>query len=108
MANSVTDNSGAVTDNPGKMRYEIHEGAEVAGFISYGREGKVIIFLHTEDRPPVPGRGPGRVPGAGLATTPGSGGSPCCPSARSSGDWIAGHREYADLVPAPRRAEFGL
>ena len=30
---------------------------------------------------------------------------PYCPFVRS---WIAGHREYADLVPADRRSQFGL
>ncbi len=108
MANSVTDNSGAVTDNPGKMRYEIHEGAEVAGFISYGREGKVIIFLHTETDPRFRGGGlAGCLVRAGLddARKRGLAVLPFCPFVR---DWIAGHREYADLVPAPRRAEFGL
>jgi predicted GNAT family acetyltransferase len=36
-------NPGDVTDNPGKMRYEIREGGEEAGFVSYAREGKVIL-----------------------------------------------------------------
>jgi hypothetical protein len=30
---------------------------------------------------------------------------PYCPFVRS---WIAGHREYADLVPGDRRAQFDL
>ena len=104
MANSVTDNSGAVTDNPGKMRYEIHEGAEVAGFISYGREGKVIILLHTETDPRFRGGGlAGCLVRAGLDDAR-KRGSPCCPSARSSG---TGSRATASTPiwsrAAPRR-----
>ena len=30
---------------------------------------------------------------------------PFCPFVR---EWLAGHPEYADLIPAPDRATFGL
>lgn len=108
MAESMTGNPGNVTDNPAKMRYEIHEDGEVAGFITYAREGKVIIFLHTETDPRFRGDGlAGRLVRSSLddARKRGLDVLPFCPFLR---DWIAGHREYADLVPAPRRAEFGL
>ncbi len=29
----------SVTDNPAKMRYEIYEDGEVAGYITYAQEG---------------------------------------------------------------------
>ncbi|MGA2825930.1 MAG: GNAT family N-acetyltransferase [Streptosporangiaceae bacterium] len=98
----------SVIDNPGKMRYEIHEDGEVAGYVTYGREGKTIIFLHTETDPRFRGEGlGGRLVQASLddARKRGLGVLPYCPFVR---DWIAGHPEYADLVPAAQRAEFGL
>jgi hypothetical protein len=97
-----------VTDDPGKMRYEIHEDGEVAGYITYSREGKTIIFLHTETDPRYRGEGlGGRLVQASLddARKRGLGVLPYCPFVR---DWIAGHPEYADLVAAAQRAGFGL
>ena len=97
-----------VTDAPGKMRYEIHEDGEVAGYITYSREGKTIIFLHTETDPRYRGEGlGGRLVQASLddARKRGLGVLPYCPFVR---DWIAGHPEYADLVAAAQRAGFGL
>jgi predicted GNAT family acetyltransferase len=98
----------SVTDNPGTMRYEIHEDDVVAGYITYGREGKTIIFLHTETDPRFRGEGlGGRLVQASLddARKRGLDVLPYCPFMR---DWIAGHAEYADLVPAAQHTEFGL
>ncbi len=97
-----------VTDNPGKMRYEIHEDGEVAGFITYGRQGETIMFLHTETDPRFRGAGLGaRLVQASLddARERGLSVLPYCPFTR---DWIAAHPDYADLVPAQQRAQFGL
>ena len=101
-------NPGDVTDNPGKMRYEIREGGEVAGFVSYAREGKVIIFLHTETDSRFRGQGlAGVLVRASLddARRRGLQVLPYCPFMRS---WMAEHPEYTDLVPERQRAEFGL
>jgi uncharacterized protein len=98
----------SVTGNPAKMRYEIHEDGEVAAHISYAREGKTIIFLHTETDPRFRGQGvAGRLVSASLddARKRGLEVLPCCPYMR---DWIAAHPEYADLVPSQQRAQFGL
>jgi len=98
----------SVTDNPAKMRYEIHEDGEVAGYITYAREGNTIIFLHTDTDGRFRGRGvAGRLVSATLddARRRGLGVLPYCPFMR---DWIASHPEYADLVPDQQRAEFGL
>ena len=98
----------SVTDNPARMRYEIHEGGEVAGYITYVREGNTIIFLHTETDGRFRGQGvAARLVSATLddARKRGLGVLPHCPFMR---DWIASHHEYADLVPDQQRAEFGL
>lgn len=110
MAESATGGPGheSVTDNPGKMRYEIHEDGEVAGFITYGRERNTIVFLHTETDPRFRGGGlGGRLVQATLddARERGLDVLPYCPFMR---DWIAAHPGYADLVPGPQRAQFGL
>jgi|SRR5271166_6483505 len=98
----------SVTDNPAQMRYEIHEDGEVAGYVTYAREGNTIMFLHTEADPRFRGQGVGaRLVSATLddARKRGLGVLPYCPFMR---DWIAGHPGYADLVPEQQRAEFGL
>lgn len=98
----------SVTDNPAKMRYEIYEDGEVAGYITYAREGNTIIFLHTEMDGRFRGQGvAGRLASATLddARKRGLGVLPHCPFLR---DWIARHPGYADLVPDQQRAEFGL
>jgi uncharacterized protein len=98
----------SVTDNPAKMRYEIHEDGEVAGYTTYAREGNTIIFLHTETDGRFQGQGvAGRLVSATLddARKRGLGVLPHCPFIRG---WIASHPGYADLVPDQQRAEFGL
>jgi predicted GNAT family acetyltransferase len=98
-----------VTDDPGKMRYEIHEDGEVAGYISptavRGKRSSSCIRR--------------RIPGTGVRAWAAAWGRPASDDARKRGlgvlpycpfvrDWIAGHPEYADLVAAAQRAGFGL
>ena len=80
-----------VKDHPEQARYEIEADGERAGFVQYRRAGRELILIHTETDP--------RFRGRGLAVLP------SCPFARA---YIADHREYLDLVPAARRAGFGL
>lgn len=99
-----------VTDNPAAARYELHVGTALAGFVTYqlDDEDQVIALLHTEVEP--------AFKGAHLATLlarfslddargRGLGVLPYCPYIAS---WIRKHPEYTDLVPAGRRAGFGL
>lgn len=97
-----------VADNPGKSRYEAKAGGEVAGFIDYRLSHNDIEFLHAETDDRFRGKGVGSrlVQGSldsarerGLAVLP------SCPFVRS---WLGEHPDYAELVPAARRAEFGL
>jgi uncharacterized protein len=97
-----------VADNPGKSRYEILVDGQLAGFVAYRLKGDVIAFLHTETELPFQG--------AGLAShlvreTLDDARQrhlsvlPFCPYVAG---WIQRHPEYADLVPADRRADFDL
>lgn len=99
-----------VTDNPAASRYELHVGSELAGIVTYQlrQHDTVISLLHTEVEPAFQGAHLATrlaryslddARGRGLAVLP------FCPYITS---WIKKHPDYADLVPAGRRADFGL
>jgi predicted GNAT family acetyltransferase len=98
-----------VRDNPDKNRYEIHDGAELAGFSLYKLSPGKIAFTHTEIDPAFSGRGLARqlvtealdeVRRRDLAVLP------FCPYVRKL---IASHtKRYLDLVPARDRERFKL
>jgi predicted GNAT family acetyltransferase len=98
----------AVVPNPQASRYEIHAGGTRAGFAEYVRSGDVMAFTHTQIDRGHEGQGLGSllVRGAldavradGLAVLP------YCPFVRG---FMSRHPEYAELVPAGQRHEFGL
>ena len=97
-----------VIDNPDKARFEILADGELAGFVLYHLRGHEIAFTHTETDDRFRGHGLAsqlvrtaldEARARHLAVLP------YCPFVRS---WITEHREYADLVPAGKRAQFGL
>jgi predicted GNAT family acetyltransferase len=97
-----------VKDHPEQARYEIEADGERGGFVQYRRAGRELILIHTETDPRFRGRGlAGHLIAAVLdqARQQGLAVLPSCPFVRA---YIADHREYLDLVPAARRAEFGL
>ena len=99
-----------VTDNTAASRYELHVGAELAGFVTYQlrNHDTVISLLHTEIEPAFQGAGlAAHLARYGLddARKRGLGVLPFCPYINS---WIKKHPEYTDLVPQDRRADFGL
>ncbi|MBV9448411.1 MAG: N-acetyltransferase [Streptosporangiaceae bacterium] len=97
-----------VADNPDKSRYEIKADGEVAGFINYKISPDDIAFIHTETVDRFRGKGiAGHLVQASLdsARERGLAVLPYCPYVRS---WIGEHLEYAKLVPAESRGEFGL
>jgi uncharacterized protein len=105
---SATGAAAVVADNPAASRYELHVDGELAGFVNYHLRGPVISLIHTEIDP--------RFQGAGLAAKLARFSLddarkrqlevlPFCPYIQS---WLKKHPDYADLVPADRRAEFDL
>ncbi len=97
-----------MADDPDLARFEIRVDGELAGFLQYHRRGHEIAFTHTETDGRFRGQGIGGhlVQSAldsarqhNLAVLP------YCPFVNR---WMTEHREYADLVPADRRGQFGL
>ena len=97
-----------VTDNPDKARFEIVADGELAGFVQYHLRDGEIAFTHTQTDDRFRGHGLGSqlvrtaldaARARQLAVLP------YCPFVLS---WITEHSEYAELVPADRREQFGL
>lgn len=97
-----------VVDNADKSRYEIYVGDDLAGFVLYRRGDSLIRFVHTEINPAYQGAGLASKLARtvlDLAREQQMSVLPVCPYISG---WIAKHRDYADLVPATRHADFGL
>ena len=97
-----------VTDISDRRRFEIEVDGAVLGFAEYRRRPGVITFIHTEIDPAHEGEGLGTLlVKAALDTARAEGLAvlPYCPFVRG---FIDRHREYLDLVPVERRANFTL
>jgi uncharacterized protein len=98
-----------VLEHEAAHRFEIWVGDDLAGFLKYrALEGPLHAFDHTEVEPRYEGHGlAGRLVTEALDAARERGWSllPYCPYVRS---YLARHREYVDLVPDDRKAEFGL
>lgn len=98
----------AVADAPERERFEISLDGAVVGFTTYQRGARTIALIHTEVDPAHEGEGLASTlirfaldsaRAEGLAVLP------FCPFVPA---FIEEHKEYVDLVPAQRRAEFRL
>jgi uncharacterized protein len=108
MSEQKTEETIEVVDHPEAERYEVRVDGALAGRAEYVRGPGQISFTHTEVDPAFGGRGlAGRLARKALDDAQASGLEvlPFCPFFR---DWIGKHPDYAGLVPANRRAEFGL
>lgn len=97
-----------IVDDAAAHRFEVRVDGAVAGFAEYRRRGGAVAFTHTVVDPAFEGRGLGSTLARGAldaVRVEGLAVLPFCPFIRS---WIQRHPEYADLVPAARRASFGL
>ncbi len=97
-----------VTDHPDQARFEARADGEVVGFVDYRVRGGEIALLHTETDSRFRRRGiGGRLVQSSLdaARERHLAVLPYCSFVRR---WIADHPEYADLVPAGDRRQFGL
>ena len=102
------DDVATVTDAPDRSRFEIELDGALAGFVQYRRRPGVIALIHTEMDRGYEGQGLGGMLVRGAldaARAEGAEVLPFCPFVQA---FIDNHREYVDLVPAARRAEFGL
>jgi uncharacterized protein len=97
-----------VRDNPDRSQFELVLDGKRAGYIRYRRFGDRLDLIHTEILPQHEGKGYGSVLiAAALAQARDEGLAviPHCPFVR---EYIEHHPATLDLVPAARRAEFGL
>jgi uncharacterized protein len=97
-----------VTDVSDRRRFEIAVDGAVLGFAEYRRRPGVITFIHTEIDPAHEGEGLGTLlvkTALDTARAEGLAVLPYCPFVRG---FIERHREYLDLVPVERRANFTL
>jgi predicted GNAT family acetyltransferase len=97
-----------VSDKPDRSRYEIAVDGKRVGHLRYRRHPNRIDLIHTEILPQHEGHGYGGELLAGvlaLVREEGLAVIPHCPFVRS---YLERHPDDLDLVPAERRAEFGL
>ena len=97
-----------VAENPQEHRFEITVDGELAGFSVYEQQGRDYALVHTEIDDRFGGRGLGSTLVSSTLTQlrdRGIGVLPFCPFV---GRWLVHHPEFADVVPAGRRADFGL
>lgn len=97
-----------VHEDPDRSRYTITVDGRPAGFTSYHRTDGVTDFRHTEISDEFEGRGLGSTLIAGALDDERRQGFAVLPHCPFVQNFIAKHREYVDLVPADRRAEFDL
>ncbi len=97
-----------IAEDADKKRYEIHSDGKLAGFVTYRLKPGLIELVHTEIDEEFEGHGLGsRLIAFALddARERNLAVLPFCPFVN---DYIQRHRQYVDLVPEGRRAEFEL
>ncbi|CAN5401462.1 hypothetical protein BH24ACT9_BH24ACT9_11210 [soil metagenome] len=97
-----------ITDNVETQRFEAHVDGQPAGFVEYRVRDRQIALVHTQVEDAFEGKGVastmvkgalGRVAESGMELLP------VCPFVAS---YVTKHAEYQGLVPAQRRARYGL
>ena len=97
-----------IVDDKEQSRYEAHLDGETVAIADYVKQPGIVSFTHTETFDGHKGLGlAGRMieRALGDARDEGLEAIPFCPFVA---DYIGAHREFLALVPADRRAEFGL
>ncbi|HEY1134055.1 MAG TPA: GNAT family N-acetyltransferase [Nocardioides sp.] len=100
----------SVVDNTDASRFEVHVAGALAGFADYRLRdgGSLVAVTHTEIDDAYAGQGLAKqlaVAALDALRADGRELLPFCPFFRG---YVAKHPDYLDLVPADRRAEFGL
>lgn len=105
----MTDNDNiTVSDAPDQERYEVRVDDQLAGFAAYRLDDGTIDFHHTEVDDEFSGRGLAQELARQSLDEARSRGLQVLPHCSFYAGYIAKNPEYADLVPADRRAEFDL
>ena len=95
-------------DHPEETRFEVLVDGRLAGIATYHLSGGTLTLIHTEVDDAYEGQGlAGQLARTAFDTARQRGLSVVtkCPYMAK---WVRSHREYADLVPERRHAEFGL
>lgn len=97
-----------VVDDKEQSRYEARRGGETVAIADYVKAPDSVSFTHTETFAAHRGQGlAGRMIDRALRDAREEG-LEVVPFCSFVSDYVAGHPEFLDLVPAERRAEFGL
>jgi predicted GNAT family acetyltransferase len=97
-----------VTDRPERKRYEIAEDGTTVGYVTYQVAPDSIELLHTEVDRAHAGRGLAGIMVQAVLDDARSRHLAVIPHCPYVAKFIDEHREYLDLVPPGRRAQFGL
>jgi uncharacterized protein len=98
----------AVRDNTEQSQYELMAEDTVAGVVQYRDHGDQVELTHTEVDPTHEGEGLGSQLARAVLDNLRNEGRAVIPSCRFIQSYMKKHNEYADLVPADRRPQFGL
>jgi hypothetical protein len=97
-----------VVDEKEQSRYEVHLGGETVAVADYVRQPGIVSFTHTETFDGHKGQGlAGRMIDRALRDAQAEG-LQVMPFCSFVADYVGSHREFLDLVPTERRADFGL
>jgi uncharacterized protein len=98
----------AIRNDTAKSRYELDVGDTVAGVVEYVDKGDSVELTHTEVDPSHEGEGLGSQLARAVLDSLRNDDRAVIPSCPFINGYMKRHPEYADLVPADRRADFGL
>jgi len=98
----------AVRNNTEQSRYELTVDDTVAGFVEYRDKGEYVELTHTEVDRSHEGEGLGSQLARAVLDNLRNEERAIIPSCPFINTYLKRHPEYADLVPADRRADFGL
>jgi uncharacterized protein len=97
-----------VVDDKEQSRYEVHLGGETVAVADYVKQPGIVSFTHTETFAGHKGQGhAARLVERGLRGAREEE-LEVMPFCWYVADYMRAHPEFVDLVPADRRAEFGL
>lgn len=97
-----------VIEDKEQSRYEVHLDGETVAIADYVKQPGTVSFTYTETFSGHKGQGlAGRLVDRALRDAREEG-LEVVPFCSFVADYVGAHREFLDLVPADRRAEFGL